>query len=116
MPADYTVTVQGIEAADKGTDPVYVYTKLIDEEQRRNSEKPQSGSNNKSEQALSASHRVNKRCYKCNRLGYIAKNCRSRGSGASNNNNNNNNNSNSNNASSGKGKGGYPPCGTCKTN
>jgi len=33
MPSDYTVTVQTIEAADKGTDPIYCYTKLVDKEQ-----------------------------------------------------------------------------------
>jgi hypothetical protein len=81
MPASYSITVQGIEAADRGTDPVYVYTKLVSEEQRRNSEKPRSSANDKSEAALKASHRVNKhekrKCFKCNRPGHIARDCRS---------------------------------------
>src|SRR3954471_2134985 len=89
MLSDYTVIVQGIEAADKGTDPVYVYTKLIDEEQRRNSEKPQSGSNNKGDSALKASDRISKpggtrKCFKCGRPGHIAKKCRSRNSTSNN--------------------------------
>src|SRR5947207_11715529 len=60
MPPDYTVMVQVIQGADKGTDPVYVYNKLVDEEQTRNSEKPQSGSNDESDKALNASHHINK--------------------------------------------------------
>ena len=60
MPPDYTVMVQVIQGADKGTDPVYVYNKLVDEEQRRNSKKPQSRSNDKSNKALNASHHINK--------------------------------------------------------
>ena len=56
MPSNFTPIVQGIEATDKGTDPIYVYTKLIDKEQCQNTENPKSGSNDKSENALKASH------------------------------------------------------------
>jgi len=100
MPSNFTPTVQGIEAADKGTDPVYVYTKLIDEEQRQKAEKPQSGSNNKSDSALNASHYQDSKtgdkwkCFNCNQRGYFTKDCRS------NKKNNNSRNNSKNNSSS----------------
>lgn len=109
MPSDYTVTVQGIEAADKGTDPIYVYTKLIDEEQRRNSETPQNSSNNKSDKALRAQDRISKpgekrKCFKCHKIGHLSRNCKSKDS------------DDKKGKEGGKegGKGSYPPCGTCK--
>jgi gag-polypeptide of LTR copia-type/Zinc knuckle len=116
MPSAYTPIVQGIESADKASDPVYVYTKLIDEEQRINSEKPQSGSNNKNDSALNAGHRISKpgetrKCHKCGITGHLKKNCPSNekptGNGGSNARTNPRNTSKSNNRK-------YPPCSTCK--
>jgi len=87
MPYNFAPTIERIYAVDKGIDPVYIYSELIDEEQRQNAGKPQSGSNNKSKNALKASHRVTKsgdksgdtrKCFNCNRPGHFAKECRSK--------------------------------------
>ena len=130
LPEDYGTIVQGINAVDKETDPVYVYTKLISEEQRRDSNKPKSGSNDKSENALNASHHQDnkpgnrsnntRKCYNCNKPGHFARECRSRkrNNNSRNRNNNNSRNSNSsnhdNNNDDNKGGRKYPPCTTCK--